>query len=314
MVTTLIFAGPYIMIRIILCLPLVLIGCSSGKQLEVSENYKAEMLQWTIAREAALKAPNGWLNLVGLHWLEEGDNTFGSGTANRIIFPAGKIAEYAGVFHREGKQIALTPVAGIDLRNTRTGRPFTGGIVFHADSVGSEEISAGDLRWTIIRRGDRIGIRLRDDRAAALEAFHGVPRFPLDAAWRTEAVRVPDRSANNDGTLTILNVLGQETAEKSGGVFRFRLHGKTFELEAIDDGSKELFIVFGDQTNAEETYGGGRFLYIPRPDAEGRTIMDFNKAINPPCVFTAFATCPLPPRQNRMKIRVKAGELVMGEH
>ena len=301
--------------RLFLVIPVLLLACSPGKKPATTENqYKAELMEWVTKREAALKAPNGWLNLVGLHWLEEGDNTFGSDAGNKIVFPQGKIAGHAGVFRREGKSVTLLPAAGVDIRDTRTGQPFAGGMIFHPDSTRSEELTAGDLRWTIIRRGELLGIRLRDDHAQALAEFHGVPRFPAALKWRTEAVRVPDQSAHGNGTLTILNVLGQETAEKSGGVFRFRLGSKIYELEAIDDGGKELFIVFGDQTNGEATYGGGRFLYIRRPDADGKTIIDFNKAINPPCVFTAFATCPLPPRQNRLQLKIEAGEKVEAGH
>jgi hypothetical protein len=152
-----------------------------------------------------------------------------------------------------------------------------------------------------------LAIRLRDLGSPAVEAFTGIERFAVDTRWRIPARVEPH---GEGGTISITNVVGQTTDEASPGTVVFAIDGEEYRIDALDGGPDELYLIFGDATNGVSTYPAGRYLYIPRPDREGRTVIDFNKAYNPPCAFTDFATCPLPPSQNVLPIGVTAGEKV----
>lgn len=167
-----------------------------------------------------------------------------------------------------------------------------------------------DFAWIVIQREDKVGLRFRNLKAKTLLEFKGIERFPVDAKWRIKAKVIPQ----NQNPLMIMNVLGQNTAQKHGGQLVFEIDGKTYRLDAIDEGGVRLFVAFADATSGKTTYGSGRFIELDRPDAEGYTYIDFNKAYNPPCAFTEFATCPLPPPQNRLSIAIPAGEKKYGHH
>jgi uncharacterized protein (DUF1684 family) len=162
----------------------------------------------------------------------------------------------------------------------------------------------------VIQREDKVGVRFRNLKAKTLLEFKGIERFPVDAKWLVKAKVIP----RDQNPLMIMNVLGQNTAQKHGGQLEFDIEGKTYRLDAIDEGGKKLLVTFADATSGETTYGSGRFLYIDKPDANGYTYIDFNNAYNPPCAFTEFATCPLPPPQNRLNISISAGEKKYGQH
>jgi uncharacterized protein (DUF1684 family) len=162
----------------------------------------------------------------------------------------------------------------------------------------------------VIQREDKVGVRFRNLKAKTLLEFKGIERFPVDAKWRIKAKVIPQ----NQNPLMIMNVLGQNTAQKHGGQLVFEIDGKTYRLDAIDEGGIRLFVTFADATSGKTTYGSGRFIELEKPDAEGFTYIDFNKAYNPPCAFTEFATCPLPPPQNRLSVAIPAGEKKYGQH
>jgi uncharacterized protein (DUF1684 family) len=164
--------------------------------------------------------------------------------------------------------------------------------------------------WVVIQREDKVGVRFRNLKAKTLLEFKGIERFPVNAKWRIKAKVIPQ----NQNPLMIMNVLGQNTAQKHGGQLVFEIEGKTYRLDAIDEGGTRLFVTFADATSGKTTYGSGRFIELNKPDAEGFTYIDFNKAYNPPCAFTEFATCPLPPPQNRLSIAIPAGEKKYGHH
>lgn len=271
-----------------------------------SAAYKAEIDVWHENRIKDLKAENGWLNLAGLFWLNEGRNSFGAGKGNDLVFPAGKIAEQAGYFERKGTEVKLVVTGDNDV--LAGGQPVKEALIFQPGQPKPVVVSRGPLRWTIIKRDDKLGVRLRDLKSAQLDSFTGIPRFPVDSNWRTtaklEANAIPK-------TIPITNVLGQTNQLPSPGKLVFTLQGKTWSLDALEEGD-ELFIIFGDATNGDETYPSGRFVYAKKPGADGLTVLDFNKAYNPPCAFTPYATCPLPPRQNQLPINVTAGELKYG--
>jgi uncharacterized protein (DUF1684 family) len=273
-----------------------------------ADAYRREIESWRGKREADLKDPNGWLTLVGLFWLEQGDNRFGSGPRNRVVLPAGKAPTVAGTLVRRGDAVTVRAEPGSGLASE--GRPVTE-MALNADAKGKPTVlRLGTLSFFVIKRGDRLGVRVKDASSPALAAFHGLASFPVDPGWRLVARFEPHPRPKS---IPIANVLGMTDNEPSPGIVVFEHGGKTYRLDALaggDDGS--LFLVFADQTTGRETYGAGRFLDTD-PPRNGEVVVDFNKAYNPPCAFTAFATCPLPPPQNRLAAAVTAGEKKYGE-
>ncbi len=273
-----------------------------------SFDLEAETRAWHQKRVANLTSDDGWLTLVGLHWLKEGDNDFGSAAENECVFPAGTPARI-GTLTRKGPQVTLAVAPGVTL--TRAGQPFTGGEL-RADTDGTPDVlSLGTLRFFVIRRGDKVGVRVKDSEAEARKKFHGIPTYPVSAAWRVEARFEPATTAKK---LAVPTVLGTVEEMDSPGTAVFTVNGQEHRLDVTQEsGESQLFIIFGDQTNRAETYGAGRFLYADLP-RDGKVVLDFNRAYNPPCAFSPYATCPLPPPQNRLKLRVEAGEKRYGDH
>jgi len=271
--------------------------------------YVAEIQQWHQKRIENLKAETGWLNLVALEWLDEGKNTFGSDTTCAVLFPAGKAPARIGAFYLQNDSVWVEIDPGVPV--THNGQPVQR-LGLRPDTEGEATVLAlGSLRWFIIKRGDRYGVRLRDLEAPLVHKFTDITMYPIDPAWRLTA---HFRPYDPPKTLAVPTVLSTVTQERCPGALVFQINGKTYELEPIaEPDDKRLFIVFGDETNGDETYGGGRFLYVNWPDASGNTVVDFNKAYDPPCSFTPYATCPLPPKQNRLPLRITAGEKAWGE-
>jgi uncharacterized protein (DUF1684 family) len=268
-----------------------------------STNYNAEIEQWKIARINALKAENGWLNLVGLYWLNEGNNSFGTAKSNNIIFPKGSIVAKAGNLTVENQIVKLTAANGVAIKvNDQLSKQDE--IVFSKELGKSVSMSYGSLHWAVIKREDKIGIRLRDFKSPLINSFKGTDRFPTDSTWRIDAVL---QAPTTPSTIPIANVLGQIIQLKLLGSLLFQINNQSYSLDVVEEENK-LFVIFGDATNKKETYGAGRFMYISKPDSSGKTVVDFNKAFNPPCVFTPYATCPLPPKQNILPIPITAGE------
>lgn len=270
-------------------------------QAQTNDNYQDRVNAWDAERIVALKAPNGWLNLAGLFWLEEGRNSIGSSPENNLIFPVGKFPSTAGYLEKKGSRVILHSK---DTALKTNGTFQTGIPVFDTAMASAPVMTYGSLRWTIIRRGDKTGVRLRDMDHHALQTFSKIDRFPADTSWRVTAVLKPHPAAK---TISIRNVLGQVNELYSPGTLHFSLLGKTYTLDALEEEGK-LFVIFGDRTNGETTYPAGRFMYARMPGGDGETTLDFNLSFNPPCAFTPYATCPLPPTQNRLSISILAGE------
>lgn len=282
---------------------------SGGVLLAQSPNsYQQEIADWHAKRIQGLKAPSGWLNLVGLYWLDEGMNSFGASPDNKIVFPNGTIADVAGTFERSGNKVTLRATKGAGI--TIDDKPVTEAVVYDPDSTRQPTVAAGRLRWTIIKRDDKLGIRLRDLQSPLVTQFKDVDRYPVDTAWRVPAIL---RKTNVPNQIAITNVLGQTSKQETPGKLVFVLNNKEYTLDALQEGS-DLFIVFGDATSGKTTYPAGRFLAVKKPGADGTTIIDFNKAYNPPCAFTDYATCPLPPPQNILPTEITAGEKDYGKH
>lgn len=265
--------------------------------------YEKEVATFRQIRIDSLKHENGYLNLSGLFWLKEGENTIGADPKNDFNFPVehsdsflGKILLNKGVVRFKSSQ--ANQVFSL-------GQPVTEMIIFQDKKVVVLEHKS--LRWFIIKRGDKYALRLRDLDGEYVRNFKGITYFPLDPSWRIIAKFVPTKGKQ----LHITDITGRTFLEDSPGVLHFSKGGKKFTLEAGGT-MDEFFIVFGDLTNKKSTYGGGRFLYANAPDKDGNVILDFNKSLNPPCEFTPFATCPLPTKENKMNVEVGAGEKSTG--
>ena len=274
------------------------------------ENEFKEILRWWEERLQNLQRDDGWLTLAGLYWLQEGENTFGSDQENDLIFPAGKVPGFAGVFRVGSERTVIEVFDGVPITSKR--QPVSS-LELQSDAAGDPTmLEIGSLTFYLIDRGGQPAIRLKDRESAVLKEFQGLEYFPIDPRWR-----VPARfeSYETAVSINVPTVLGTTSRLTSPGALVFSIGGETYRLDAVGEpGAGELFIIFGDRTNGKETYGGGRFLTTPPPDTEGAVVIDFNRAYNPPCVFTPYATCPLPPPQNRLPIRVEAGEKVYGDH
>lgn len=270
--------------------------------------YVEEIKNWQKTRVESLKKEDGWLNLAGLYWLRPGTNSFGAEKGNQIVFPAGKSAAKLGKLILENGEVWVEAEPGADL--WQDDKPVNDKLKIFATGSAPVVLKHGSLRWFIIKRGDKYGIRLRDLEHPNLSNFKGIESYPIDSKWKVEAKFEP---ATEERKISITDVLGQTTLQKSSGTLVFSLKGKTYRLDPIDEGDK-FFILFGDKTNQKHTYQSGRFLYAQRPvDGNTAVILDFNKAYNPPCAFTEFATCPLPPKQNVLETSIQAGEKRYGE-
>ena len=262
--------------------------------------YQKEIAQWDKERIASLLSPGGWVNLVGLYWLSPGINAFGTAAENEIVFTNKNMPARAGNFNLENGSVVWTTegnsiVSSKDSAITR--------MVVYEEGKPAPLLALGSFRWNIIKRDNRLGIRLRDLASPALKLFAGIKRYPVNEKWKVTAHLEPPKTAG----IAITNVLGQTNTQPSPGSLVFTIGGQTYRLDAITE-EDQLFILFGDATSGKGTYAAGRFLYAAMPDAEGNTVLDFNKAYNPPCAFSVYATCPLPPRQNILALAVTAGE------
>lgn len=275
----------------------------------VDNAYRQEIEAWRADREKGLKNENGWFTLVGLFWLHEGENRVGTDPGGTVIFPDGKSAPRVATLVRTGDRVRLQ--ASTESGITLDGKPVPPTLDLKDDVSGQATVlHLGTLSFYVIRRGDRLGVRVKDSKAPALMAFHGVDSFPLDPAWRVTARFEPYDPPKN---VPVPNVLGQVTDTPSPGALVFERGGQTYRLDALgQDEEGALSTIFADLTNGKESYGAGRFLDTG-PVQDGKVVVDFNKAYNPPCAFSAFATCPLPPAQNKLALRVEAGEKKYGE-
>lgn len=256
-------------------------------------SHAASVEAWRRQRYAALRREIGWLTLAGLDWLRAGVNTVGTDAAADITLPEGPLA--AGTITlADGRAVAEGEIAGgaaIPMVSDADGEPTM--------------LELGSLRMCLIRRGERLALRTWHTEAPQRRTFAGIDHYPVDAAWRIHGrlERAGDR------TIRVPDVLGEVSDEASPGSVLFTVDGRELRIDALEGGPRgELWLVFGDATNGLTTYGGGRFLYTAAPAADGTVWVDFNRAYNPPCVFSAYATCPLPPPQNRLSIAIEAGE------
>jgi uncharacterized protein (DUF1684 family) len=264
--------------------------------------HRRDWDSWRQDRLAGLAKPDGWLSLAGLYWLKDGDNRFGSAEDNPVRFPDKAPAHMGTITLADGK-VRVSVLPGVAV--TSGGAPVLQADL-KTDTDGTEPtmLKLGTMTWYVIQRADKFAVRIKDTESPELKSFKGVPTYPYDDAWRIyakwEAYDPPKQ-------LQITNIVGQTMQMDCPGAYVFEKAGAKYRLEPTREGNV-LFLVFGDSTSGRDTYGGGRFLYTSLPDADGKVMLDFNRAYNPPCAFTPWATCPLPTAGNKLATRVEAGE------
>ena len=288
-------------------------------QKSTTPNYIESINEWHKLREAFLKSPKGWLNLEGLFWLHKGVNTFGVSKNNDCVYenphPSDVFfPDHLGNFIFEGDSVMWESLDKYMVKVNNQDMPLKSKVcIFNANGLSSDMswiMSGASFTWTIIKREDKIGVRFRNLKSDNVSSFKGIAHFPINEKFKIKAFLQPPIETY----LMISNVLGQQVASKNAGKLQFTYQGKPYSLDVIYEGEEQLFITFGDATSGATTYGAGRFIYIGKPDAKGNTFIDFNQAFNPPCAFTKFATCLLPPPQNRLPFAITAGEKNYGHH
>jgi len=279
----------------------ILASAQAPRDPAFDQSYRQSFEKWKADLVADRK--QNWLTLVGLFWLKPGESTFGSDTGNAVVLPGGTAPAHAGTFQRQGTDVTVSFLPGV------TGligdQPVPAGKLDPDLSGHPTELELGRLRMYVIQRGNRVGIRVKDLRSPAVEKYPGPTFYPLSTTYRITATWVP-----SDGreTVQVPNVLGDVTTTPVVGEARFTLAGREVRLHAVGgDAARGLFIIFSDPTRKTDTYPAGRFLDTGAV-SDGRLILDFNRAYNPPCSLTPYATCPLPPRENQLTVEIPAGE------
>jgi len=279
-------------------------GATAARDSAALESEQAAINKWRSERVDSLTSDGGWLTLAGLFWLKEGENTFGRAPGNSLVLDNAALADTAGSFVLTGHEVRFR--ARADGRITHEGAPVTE-LELAPDTSGHPTVlSSGALRFYVIERAGNLGVRVRDLDNPHRSGFRGLEYFPVSTDWVVDARFERYQPVHH---IKIVNILGMELEMDSPGAVVFNKDGHEWRLDTVleEPGDQELFIMFADGTSGQETYGAGRFLYIPLP--AGATVpVDFNKAYNPPCALNEFATCPLPPWQNRLKLKVTAGE------
>ncbi len=294
---------------------LLLIGCAHGPSPREEDRapeatWRDGISAWRKQREASIGGDLGWITLAGLAWLRPGENTLGAATGSGLALPVGRAPGRVGSIFLDGDRVRLevapgvplladgAPVQALPLTDDRDGKPTV--------------LTLGSLTMFVLKRQDRYALRVKDREHPARRRFAGLVYYPLDPRLR---VRAHLERAPTLHTLPVANVLGQVEPMQSAGVLRFSLDGVDYALEAVlEPGERDLFVLFKDRTAGHGTYPSGRFLYAPPPDEQGMVDLDFNRAFTPPCAFTPYATCPIPPKHNHLAREIRAGERHNGSH
>jgi hypothetical protein len=288
-------------------LVLTLVACSSEtaespKSPMPTDPYEAEIVGFQQQREAALKADTGWLTITGLFFLTRPETTFGSDPLNDIVLPSGAPGRAGTFLLRDGKvsvkaadgvtfQLDGKPIAETNLRPDGEGPP--------------DRISLGDLQLWVHNSGERLSIRMRDKNSRLRTEFAGTSWFPVNPAYRVEGTYTP---YDTPKIVEVPNILGDIDKMPIPGIVTFTIDGQEHKLEPVaEPGDPQFWFIFRDLTSQSETYPAARFLYAPAPQ-NGKMILDFNRAVNPPCAYNPYTTCPLPTEQNRLRTRIEAGE------
>lgn len=266
-------------------------------------SFSADTQKWREQHETEIKAEDGWLTVSGLFWLKEGTTTIGTGEKSDIVLPARSAPVTVGSLELNNGVVSLRVSDGVVVQvNDKPVQEYV--MTFETDKP-PDQFKVGSLKLGVIKRGNRYGLRVRDKNSPARLHFKGLKWFPARENYRIIATFT---AYDEPKEIRIMNVLGDELKLKTPGLLTFTLNGQKFELRPVIEDEKKLFIIFRDLTAGKTTYPAGRFLYADLPK-DGKVVLDFNRAENPPCAFTEFATCPLPPRQNFMNTAINAGEM-----
>jgi uncharacterized protein (DUF1684 family) len=293
----------------LLLLALIFITVVAAGPAEVDQDWASAIEQSRAVRDEGLRSPDGWLTLAGLYWLEPGANAFGSDDDNPVVFDAPGVPANAGtlVLEAETVTIHVAPAARVEL----DGEAVTERTL-RDDTVegGPDRLTIGRLRFYVIRRADRFGVRVKDPQHPNLTGFEGLEFFPLDPGYRIDARFAPYDEPHE---VQVLSVVGTKQTFLVPGVVEFTLHGKELSMLPFvsDPDDTDFWFIFKDLTSGKESYG---FRYLSAEMTDGRVDLDFNRTYNPPCAFTPYATCPLPPKANRLDVRIESGERIYGKH
>ena len=266
-------------------------------------SFSADTQKWREQHETEIKAEDGWLTVSGLFWLKEGTTTIGTGEKSDIVLPARSAPVTVGSLELKNGVVTFRVSDGVVVQvNDKPVQEYV--MTFETDKP-PDQFKVGSLKLGVIKRGNRYGLRVRDKNSPARLHFKGLKWFPARENYRIIATFT---AYDEPKEIRIMNVLGDELKLKTPGLLTFTLNGQKFELRPVIEDEKKLFIIFRDLTAGKTTYPAGRFLYADLPK-DGKVVLDFNRAENPPCAFTEFATCPLSPRQNFMNTAINAGEM-----
>jgi len=291
-------------LTLVLLISIFLGSCKSQPDLGTApmpDDYQQEFQDWHNYRVDVLTAPTGWLRLVDLQWLQSGENRFGSGPGSDIRFPEGSITENTGIFDYSEGSVVMNVADGVSIYHE--GESVNRFQLY--DGENQPEVTHNNLIWYVDVRDDQVGIRIYSSETPKADSFDGFPRYPIQEEWYKKALFL---QYDEPKIMEVDDVIGRKNEVISPGQLQFSVNGELYTLDAIES-SGRLFIMFSDLTNRDETYQAGRYMLVPYPE-EGKetTILDFNKAYNPPCAFSKFTTCMLPPPQNRLDLEIPAGE------
>jgi len=295
---------------VLIALTLLVSAAFASDSVPAPNSWQNALLKWRSERAARLQAAEGWLSLIGLEWLKEGDNSVGSASDNRIQI-AKAPAHLVVVRLEHGVLRLLPPAGGFPKELVVDGHPAQEQVLYADDGATPSKLAIGTLTVILIHRDERIGLRIKDLDAPTRTGFHGLRWYAPDAKYRIHAKWIP---YNPPKMLDIPTILGTVDKLPAPGAAEFTIDGQVVRLEPVleDPQSTDLFFILRDATSKTTTYGAGRFLYTQLPDhgvsQPGELWLDFNELINPPCAFTPYATCPLPPQQNRLTVAIPAGE------
>ena len=292
-------------------------GCANDAPLPLPGDYREQVEAFRAKRADEIIAPTGWAALVGLHFLSPGTHSIGGAAGSDVRLTGPSAPPALGTITVTPGTAGIAGTARLDIEKgveARRGRqalnflqPIWTDVELKTGAKPEEYLTVCDMTMTLIRRGDKLALRVWDAKAPSLTSLSKLDWMPIDESWRVQGRFEPHPAGR---TMKILNVLDELIDMPNPGVAVFSIDGREHRLEALLEGdeAKELFFLFRDGTSGKTTYGAGRYLYTPLPQ-DGRVILDFNQAKNPPCTFTDFATCPLPPKGNVLTVAVNAGEL-----
>lgn len=285
-----------------------LLAYSTTLQDKPQLSYKETQEQWRAEYAKSMERPMGWLSVAGLFWLKDGPNAIGADPSDPVVLPAYVSPAQAGTMTLHDGKVTLSPLPGVTMQ--LNAQPLTADAELKSDADGKADlVTMGEVNFKIIKRGDRMAVRLYDPHCKGRMEHQGFHWYPVNEKMKVEAQFVP---YDPPKSVLIKDIIGNTTPVDVPGYLVFKIGNTECRLDAQDEGDT-YFLNFTDKTTGKTTYGAGRFLDIDKP-VDGKAIIDFNQAYNPPCAYTAFATCPLPPAQNRMKVEIKAGEKDYHKH